>query len=224
MTFLLLRAFIFVPVAVIAIAVMRSFRVLADLRLWRFTRNRPVAISELKPGPAIVRGKVRLLGPPLPVPFSDQTCVAYEISEPVRIRSTRQSAPFVVEDASGSLEVRPEQMRVGAAVDHVLYVDILGMKTLPGLGRPVRVLREGDEVLLVGHASREADPGGQSGSYRDAPTKLVMRAGSEVGLAAIRDVSTLVKYAAPTLIVSGLLVAAMLGGFGMIGVALFGCN
>src|SRR3954453_13227854 len=98
------------------------------------------------------------------------------------------------------------------------------MKTPPGLGRPGRGRPEGDEGLRAGQASREADPGDQSGSYRDAPTKLVMRAGSDVGLAAIRDVSTLVKYAAPTLIISGLLIAAMVGGFGMIGVALFGCN
>lgn len=225
MTFLLLRAFIFIPVAVVAIAIMRSLRVAADLRLWRrLTRNQPVPIGEVKPGPAIVRGKIRLLGQPLALPFSEESCVAYEISEPVRIRSTKQSAAFVVEDGSGSIEVRPEALRVGAGVDHVLKVDFMGMKTLPGLGRPVRVLREGDEVLVVGHAQREADAGGQAGSYRDAPTKLVMRAGSDVGLAAVRDVSSLIKYAAPTLIISGLLIAVMIGGIGMISVSLFSCH
>src|SRR5260370_29923836 len=99
MTFLLLRALIFAPVAVVVIAVMRSLRALADLRLWRrLTRHQPVAVRDLLPGPALVRGKVRLLGPPLAVPFSDQTCVAYEISEPVRLGSTRQSAAFLLED------------------------------------------------------------------------------------------------------------------------------
>src|SRR5262249_31836546 len=107
MTFLLLRAVIFIPVAIIAVAVMRSLRALADLRLWRrVTRNHPVAITELKPGPAIVRGKVRLLGQALQVPFPDKSCVAYEISEPTRLGSTRQAAAFAVEDDSGSIEVR----------------------------------------------------------------------------------------------------------------------
>jgi hypothetical protein len=223
MTFLLLRAFVFISVAVVAIAIMRSLRVAADLRLWRrLTRNQPVPIGDLKAGPAIVRGKVRLLGQPLSVPFSDVTCVAYEISEPVRLRSTRQSAPFAVEDASGTIEVRAEGMRVGAGVDRVLRVDFMGLKTLPGLGRPVRVLREGDEVLVVGHVQREADASGQAGSYRDAPTKLVMRPGKDIGLAAVRDVSSLIKYAAPTLIISGALIAAMIGGIGMIAVSIFG--
>jgi hypothetical protein len=225
MTFLLLRALIFAPVAIVVVALMRSLRAIADLRLWRrLTRNRPVAIRDLQPGRAIVRGKVRLLGQPLQVPFSDKSCVAYEISEPVRLGSTQKAAAFAIDDATGTIEVRPERMRVGAAVDHVLHIDILGMKTMPGLGRPIRLLREGDEVLVLGVARKEADAGGTAGSYRDAPTKLVMRPGPGIGLAAVRDVSSLIRYAAPTLVISGLVVAATLAGMGWLSLALFGCS
>ena len=53
---------------------------------------------------------------------------------------------------------------------------------MPGLARPIRILRDGDEVLLLGTVQREADAAGQAGSYRDAPMKLVMRPGKQ-GLA-----------------------------------------
>jgi hypothetical protein len=224
MTFLLLRALIFAPVAVVVIAAMRAFRALADLRLWRrLTRHQPVAVKDLSPGPAIVRGKVRLLGEPVKVPDSGESVVAYEISEPVNPSSTREATVFTVDDESGSVEVHPQRMRVGAAVDHVLYVDKLGMKTMPGLARPIRILRNGDEVLLIGSVHREADAAGQAGSYRAAPTKLVMRPGPQ-GLAAVRDVSSLIKYAAPTLIICSILIAAMVGGVGFALVGIFGCE
>ena len=83
-------------------------------------------------------------------------------------------------------------------------------------------MREGDEVLVVGPVQREADVGGQAGSYRDAPSKLVLRPGSH-GLAAVRDVSSLARYAAPTLIVTTLVVGATLaamvaGGYAFVSV------
>ncbi len=210
------RLIFFTAVAVTAIALMRSIRALADLRLWRrLTRNPSVAVRDLQQGSVIVKGRVKLIGEPLKLPASEESCVAYEIAEPIRFGSTRQSAAFAVEDATGSVEVRGAQMRVGAPVDRVLYVDSIGMKTLPGLGRPMRVLREGDEVLLVGMAQREADVSGEAGGYRDAPTKLVIRAGGPVGLAAVRDASSLIRYAAPTLVVTTIVVAAALASVGV---------
>jgi hypothetical protein len=215
------RIVLMAAVAVIAIALMRSVRALADLRLWRrLTRGQPVAIKDVQPGPTIVRGRVRALGELVSLPNSEEKCLAYEISEPIRIRTTRQAVSFVVEDETGTLEVRPEFMRVGAPVDRVLLVDALGLKTLPGLARPLRVLREGDEVLVVGHVQREADVGGQSSNYRDAPTKWVMRPGRG-GLAAVRDVSSLIRYAVPTLIMTTVAICAALGGIGVGGWALF---
>ena len=215
------RIILMFAVAVIAIALMRSVRALADLRLWRrLTRGRPVAVKDIEPGPTIVRGRVRALADTIAIPGSDEKCLAYEISEPIRVRTTRQSVPFIVEDETGAIEVRPDYMRVGAPVDRVLYIDTLGLKTLPGLARPLRVLREGDEVLVVGHVQREADAGGQSANYRDAPTKLVMRPGRG-GLAAVRDVSSLIRYAVPTLIVTTIAICAALGGVGVGGWALF---
>src|SRR5688500_6923262 len=125
------RLVLFAGVVVTAIAVMRSLRAIGDLRLWRrLNQNKPVAIKDAKPGPVIVRGRVSALGEPLPLPNSNDTCLAYEISEPIRVRSTRQAVDFVVEDETGSIDVRPSQMRVAAPVDHVLYVDNIGMKTL----------------------------------------------------------------------------------------------
>jgi hypothetical protein len=217
------RLVLFTAILVIAIALMRSLRALADLRLWRrLTRNQPVRVKDAQPGPVIVRGRVRALREPLPIPNSKDTCIAYEISEPIRVRTTRQAVEFVVEDESGSIEVRPSYMRVGAPVDHVLYVDNIGMKTLPGLARPIRILREGDEVVVVGVAQREADVGGQAGNYRDAPTKLVIRPGGGVGLAAVRDVASLMRYAVPTLVITAIVIAAALAGVGVGGWAMFG--
>jgi hypothetical protein len=219
----LVRIFVFAAIAVTAIALMRSLRALADLRLWRrLTRHPAVPVRELQTGPAIVRGRVKRVGDPLPLPGTDESCVAYDIAEPIRLGSTRRATSFIVEDESGAIEVKPLDLRVGAPVDRVLYVDNIGMKTLPGLGRPMRVLRDGDEVLLVGLVQREADVSGQAGNYRDAPTKLVMRPGGPVGLAAVRDVSSLIRYAAPTLLISSIAIAVAWAGVFVGGWALFG--
>jgi hypothetical protein len=205
-------AFFFV-ILVIALALVRSWRALADLRLWRrITRQSSVPVRDLQPGPAMIRGRVRLVGDPVKLPGTDDACVAYEIVEPIRLGSTRQSASFVVEDATGAVEVRASDMRVAGPVDRVLRIDSSGMKTMPGLARPVRVLHDGDEIFLVGLAQREADPTGQAGSYREAPTKMVIRPGGPVGLAAVREASSLVKYALPTLVVSAILIFGLTGG------------
>jgi hypothetical protein len=195
----------------VVISTLRAARAIADLRLWRRLRRQPaMPVSELEPGPVVVRGRVRALST-LKVPHSDVECVAYEVSEPTRLGTSRKAVPFLIEDASGAVEVRPDRMRVAAPVDCVLRVDSIGMKTLPGLARPVRVLREGDQVSVVGTARREVEADGGMGNYRDAPTKIVLRPGRGLGLAAVRDAGVLVRYAGPTLLWTGALFASGIG-------------
>src|SRR5574339_160230 len=101
----------------VVISTLRAARAVADLRLWRRLRRQPaMPASELLPGPVVIRGRVRALST-VKVPHCEVECVAYEVSEPTRIGTSRKAVPFLIEDETGAVEVRPDGMRVAAPVD-----------------------------------------------------------------------------------------------------------
>src|SRR5262245_29791373 len=115
--------FICVGGLLIVISTVRAARAIADLRLWRRLKRQPaIPISELQPGPIVIRGRVRALET-LMLPHTDVACVAYEVSEPTRLGTSRKGVPFLIEDQTGAVEIRPDSLRVAAPVDRVLRID-----------------------------------------------------------------------------------------------------
>jgi hypothetical protein len=178
------------------IAARRGRRFVADLRLWQAMRASRTA--QLTPGRVVVRGRARKLASTLNVPGEalhavpgpTLLCLAYELPRREVGVARSACAPFVVELDGLSLLVDASALRVAGPVrpeDNPL---------------DVRVIQDGDPVVVCGVAARVLDPAGPGASYREPPTRWVLHAHAAalVGDHARRDLGrTLARQAAAAL-------------------------
>ena len=126
-------------------------RVWRELLIWhRVRRIAPTPIAALRPGTVVVRGRA------CRVDGVSGKYVAWENPK------TRESGcvPFTVEDESGTVRVECDSVRLAGA-HHA---------------RGCRVLYDGERVAVLGVAEDALDPSAAVG-YREAPTRMVLRAG-----------------------------------------------
>lgn len=193
----------------VTLTVMRLFS--AERRVKRLMRKIPrTLIHDVRDGQAVkIVGKLRFLGAPLNGPLSGRRCGYYLFTvtenpnrkDEKELVRDEQRRDFILEDPTGRALVRVAHALVFAKRDRKLHSGLFAEPS-PALTEllsrhhqsPVgyffnrdlkyeeSVLGEIEDVAVGGVARWEADPDGESSSYRDPPRRLVIEAVGKVPL------------------------------------------